>query len=287
MGSGSVAAPTARDPPPGTTRYGPPSRATAPSDSGGYSGRMELWNEARDGIALGYLRDLEAAGGGYLRRGVRGWALTADVERETGCHLPERLPLLHGRGLLTREDVRLPGRARPVWIYRISEAGACLVAEWEGSVPRTLQPSSPPGEGEREAAVYVPSGSLLALEALRLMMRDTTPSPLLPGERGWRTAAELEALVRPRPRRPPGWLFDMQTGDPDEWDDPPPWRDDERREPVVMQTVFTEDLNWLVRAGLAQRFGVPPVGRGRPTVLYRVTPAGAAVIPLDWRDPEG
>jgi len=39
-----------------------------------------------------------------------------------------------------------------------------------------------------------------------------------------------------------------------------------------------------VRTGLAQRWKVKPPG-GRVTALYRVTPLGGVVVPLEWREP--
>ncbi|HEX2094867.1 MAG TPA: hypothetical protein VHG28_20880, partial [Longimicrobiaceae bacterium] len=94
----------------------------------------------KDEVALSYLCHLEGRGGGYERRGVRGWALTADVERETGEYLPERLPYLYSRGLLIHDDVRQPKRSRPVWVYRISEEGARLMAVWEGVAGAACRP---------------------------------------------------------------------------------------------------------------------------------------------------
>lgn len=236
----------------------------------------------KDEAALSYLCRLEARGGGYEWRGVRGWALTADVERETGERLPERLPYLYSRGLLIHDDVRQPNRTIPLWIYRISEEGARFVAEREGVAYRPRRPREH-APGERETATYIPPGSVVALRALRMAMEDSKPSPHIPGERGWRTAFELDALLpRPKDARPE-WRVDMELGDPDEWDDPPPWRaQPERLLPAGPFGFSTEDMLWLIRAGYAQKFGAEYEWRHRPVLLYRATPAGMSVVSLEW-----
>lgn len=237
----------------------------------------------KDVVALSYLCRLEARGGGYEWRGVRGWALTADVERETGERLPERLPYLYSRGLLIHDDVRQPNRTLPLWIYRISEEGARFVAVREGVAHRPRRPREH-APGERETAIYISPGSVVALRALRRAIEDPKPSPHFPGERGWRTAVELDALVPGAKDAPPEWKMDMELGDPDEWEDPPPWRaQPECRPPVKPYGFSTEDMLWLVRAGFAQKFGAEYKWRQRPVLLYRITPAGMAVIPLEWQ----
>lgn len=128
----------------------------------------------------------------------------------------------------------------------------------------------------------MPAGALLALRALRLVAADPTPSPLLPDEPGWRTRAELAALVCPPHEDEPGWWVDMRVGDPE---DPAPWRGEEAWTPTRPQHFFEGDMHRLVRAGLAQRFGtVPPAGQ-RHEVLYRLTPLGASIVPLEWHEP--
>jgi hypothetical protein len=237
----------------------------------------------KDEVALSYLCHLEGRGGGYEWRGVRGWALPADVERETGERLPERLPYLYSRSLLIHDDVRQPNRTRSLWIYRISEEGARLVAEREGVAYRPRRPREH-APGERETAIYIPPGSVVALRALRLAMEDPKPSPHFPGNQGWRTAVELDALIQAPVKDLPEWKVDMEFGDPDEWEDSPSWRArPEYRPPIEPAGFSTEDMLWLVRAGYAQRSGAEYKWRQRPVLLYRVTFAGMAVVPLEWQ----
>lgn len=145
-------------------------------------------------------------------------------------------------------------------------------------------PGAPPTASEPRP-VYVPAGALLALSALRVAAADRAPSLLLPGEPGWRTRQELADLVCPPYEDDPDWLVDMRIGDLDEIDDPAPWRAErESPDPTRPRSFLDVDLTWLVRTGLAQRFGsIPEPGR-RHVVLYPLTPLGAAIVPLEWQE---
>lgn len=259
-----------------------------------------------DRIALRYLRYLALHGGGYERRGVRGWALRDDVEDAAGVWIPERLPYWHGYGLLDREDVRVPTHRRPVWIWRISQEGARVIAELEHLPHRRVPPLS---ASVGDAAVHIPGYSLAALRELRRALEMRVVSPLLPGEPGWRTLPELKAQAtgeeeeagtdvwEPRrtrdpldggeggeePKREPwksgDWVDELaeeaRGWDPLQGDTPDRW---------ALPPFGAEDLGWLVRAGLAQRWSVKPAGK-RVVALYRVTPLGGVVVPLEWREP--
>lgn len=244
-----------------------------------------------DAIALRYLRYLAVREGGYVRRGVPGWALREDVERATRLHLPERLPRMHARGLLDREDVRAPRLSRPTSIYRVTQAGADRVAS-EADLPRLrFLPPLRPAARETDVAIHVPRGAARALGELRRAMEKRMRSPHLPGESGWRTLGELRAqLGDADPAEPPvepwtpaglpweeagdeasggGW-DPLRGGAPLAAAQPPPG---------------TDDLAWLVRTGLAQRWTTrPPPARG--VTLYRITPLGGVAILLEWREPQ-
>ncbi|HEX2093356.1 MAG TPA: hypothetical protein VHG28_13205 [Longimicrobiaceae bacterium] len=260
--------------------------------------------EERDTIALCYLRYLAVRDGGYRRRGRLGWALREDVEKATGKRLPERLSRLHGMGLLDREDVRPQRLRHPVWIYRISQMGADLVANREQRQPCTIPPAS--SENRSDTAIYIPAGSWKALQELRRAMEMRVESPYLPGEPSWRTIGDLRRQV---------------TGEGDGiamkgWGHAP-WRDNEDEDHEVdpqlergwpdgsadgvhgsgwdplsgstpsvppRRTPRLEDVRWLVRAGLAQRWKVEEHGM-RPVALYRITNLGGVAIPLEWQAP--
>jgi hypothetical protein len=268
-----------------------------------------------DAAALRYLRYLALREGGYTRRGVPGWALREDVERATRQRLPERLPRLHARGLLDRDDVRAPRLARPVWIYRVTRAGADLAAEL-AHLPRlpVLRPLRP-AERATDAAIHVPAGAAVALGELRRAMEMRAESPHLPGEPGWRTLEDLAAQpggdTGTAPRRETRSRREPWDGSAAEEDDEQrtawgvPWAGDgghagrevhgdagEAWDPPSGgtprgpggRTPLPADLAWLVRAGLAQRWMAHPSGR-RAVPLYRATAPGCAAVTLEWRDP--
>lgn len=205
----------------------------------------DLW------AALDWLRKLEAGGGGYRRRGVRGWARREEAEAGAGVFLWERLPKLHRAGLVDRDDVRSPGRTRPLWLYRVTEAGVRVLAR--GQPYRPVAPPGPPDPDD--GAVYLPDGARGALEALRLALMDPAPGMALPHERGWRTGSELTALLAAQPGG------------------------------VGSRGFYSESLSWLVRAGLAERRTVTVAWRGQPVVVWRATPAGGVLQLIEWREP--
>jgi hypothetical protein len=262
---------------------------------------------SRDAIALRCFQQLEASSAGYLRRGVRGWALREDIERITRVQLPERLPKLHHRGFLDRVDVRAPGLTRPIWIYRITPMGAQLSGTRAG---RDYVPVAPMKEApDAGQAIYIPPHAWLALLALREAVLDPQ-SGILDGESGWRTMIQLTEHLRaeeddyePRPshqwwedpdawkagqeRRSAGWLGDIEKVEEilgSSWD---PLRGEVPQGPDndAGNWFFPPDVLWLVRAGLAKQRSWSAPWRRRPLLLYRVTDVGSTAVPLDWRDP--
>lgn len=259
----------------------------------------------QDRTVLRYLRRLAEHGGGYERGGVRGWAAREDVERGTGEErISEKLPRLHAGGLLDRVDARAPGLERPFWIWRIAREGSRVVSETEGLPPWEVPP--PPHPPGNDRTVYLPPDALAALYELRRAREALAESPHLPGEPGWRTVQELWAQAageegpevddrrgrhpwrsgpgaepEPDPDDPAEWL-ELLAAEPEGWD---PLRGG--MPPGGPPRTFSAyGLEWLVRRGLAQRWSVREEGR-RPLVLYRITPLGAGVVPLRWREPDG
>jgi hypothetical protein len=247
---------------------------------------------------------------------VPGWALREDVERATRLRLPERLPVLHGRGLLDREDARAPNLSRPAWIYRISQAGADRVAD-DAGLPRlpVLRPPCRAG-CDTDAAIHIPPGAALALRELRRATEMRVESPHLPREPGWRSIQDMAEQFRDEGRARPVWeprgrrrawepgpeteereALDL-PGEP--WMGDDDWTDqavrEEREEgwdplygdmPLARaeRTPGPGDLEWLVRAGLAQKWTAHHPGR-RAVPLYRITALGGVAIRLEWREPQ-
>jgi hypothetical protein len=199
-----------------------------------------------DAIALKYFGDLVSAGAGYERRGVRGWARLEDAQTATGHSLAVRVLGMYGRGLLQRDNVRPPGHVRPLWVYRITQAGADVVSHAEGDHRARV----PTPSDATDASVYVPDGPRLALRALRRILEERVPCRWAPEEAGWIPAAELRRRAEPTPA---AW-----------------W--------------FPEDLGWLVRAGLAERREVTTPGQSAPVILYRASAGGGVAPVLEWHE---
>jgi hypothetical protein len=253
----------------------------------------------QDDLVLGLLYLWADEQCGYDRMGVRGWILREELEAATNHRFPERLPRLAGAGLLDRDDVRAPGFGKPVWVYRISQRGARYVGERAGT-GASVQPLGPRTEADR--AVYVPPPALTALRHLCVAFERGHQSPLLPGEVGWMTTREvLEDIWGNRFVDPGlGWRGDRWSGDEDEdvpddtffsgsergWDElhggmP---RGQEEAAGSRVRNPYSDDFQWLVRAGFAQRFGVERTGR-KTVVLFRATPTGRTAQPLVAAEP--
>jgi hypothetical protein len=227
---------------------------------------------------LDYLWTLDARAGGYTRRGVRGWARREDVEMALGLPIPELLPRLRDRALVEEDHVHVSG-TRPVGVYRITATGDLLLARHQGRGARPPWPAG--GRGTEDVAVFIPPGARVALRLLREAFADPRSSPLLPdGGPGWRTEDELWQELHPDLDP---WLDDSEPG---EWvPGDPPWQRGDAPAAGPPPVFGRNDLDWLERPGLAQRWGVTRPGGTRPVVLWRVTAAGLAVVPLEWHPP--
>lgn len=187
---------------------------------------------------LRFLLKLVQGGGGFERRGVTGWAAVPEIHTGTGCSsLAEAIAVLMAAGMVSRDDARIAGTSAPVWVYRITDAGAQHLAESDGTA-RVSVPAPDAGEDER---VYVRPGVAAALRALTAAKTEALPNPVLPDAPEWRISRQLTSAID-------GTRF------------------------------FSDELAWVVRAGLAER-------RDDPVTLYRITAAGQAVKAMEWREP--
>jgi hypothetical protein len=187
---------------------------------------------------LRFLLKLAQGGAGFERRGVTGWASVAEIHTGTGCSaLAEDLAVLLAAGMVSRDDARIARTRAPVWVYRITDAGAQHIAGEHGA-PHASVPAPDEAEDER---VYVRPGVAAALRALTAAKTEALSDPVLPDAPEWRTSRQLTRALD-------GNRF------------------------------FSDELAWVVAAGLAER-------RDDPTILYRITAAGQAVKAMEWREP--
>lgn len=198
-------------------------------------------------FALRWLAKLEAAGAGYLRRGVRGWALREEIERGTGMYLGERFPRLARLGLVTRESVGLSGR-RPVWVFRVTTEGVRTAAAPPSDTPWREVPEPGPPQPE-DVAVCLPPGARLALLALRAVADAELADAKLSPHGEWWHASGL-ALVG---------------------------------EVVGLGGFGRTALGWLETRGLAESRHATDA-QGRPARLWRITSAGLVLPLLEWSD---
>ncbi len=153
-------------------------------------------------------------------------------------------------GRVTRVDVRAPGDARPVWVYRITRKGVDALAAAVRTAPAGIDH---PREEKGEAA-YIREGAWVALCALRSAVESPPrwEKTWVVGETGWRSSRDLTRLVE---------------------------KEDEEAGLSPGRSFLSEDLAWLARVRLAERQVVAK------THVYRVTEAGLNVQRLEWKEP--
>lgn len=110
------------------------------SPAGGAPRLLRGKRAARAWAVLDVLARCAVQGSGWRWGGVGGWMLFDEVEAASAEWVPEVLPHLAQLGLATRVDVRPPGRRRPVWMYRVGEAGVSLLTAHQGRSAPALPP---------------------------------------------------------------------------------------------------------------------------------------------------
>lgn len=192
-----------------------------------------------------WLSDLNRSGGGYELRGVRGWTHAKEIPDRLVRHT-DGLPRLAERRLLDRENIALPGRGTPFWLYRINVRGAEVAGVAAPAEPGAPEEAPPP-------RMIFTDEQWAALLYMHRAKTEATPARFVTRELGWRTIKEIRdgAAVRSR---------DLQ--------------------------VWPEDVALLERAGLLEKREATGVDRARPIIFYRVTDVGERVHRLDRHDPE-
>ncbi|MBB4635916.1 hypothetical protein [Longimicrobium terrae] len=196
--------------------------------------------------------DLARAGYGYELRGVRGWAGSANLEDSLKVYdAAAELRRAYRRGSITRANAGVPDARRPLWIYRIADAGARRLATLR---EQAYVPVAPPSLGGEPRALMPPT-VVAAMDALRYAAEHPGDQERVQGEPEWRTSLELTR-----------WLYA------------------EAEHTGVNRVFMPGDLERLVTNGLAQSRRVPPLlpdGK-RPVLLYRISITGAALRTLVW-----
>lgn len=147
-----------------------------------------------DAGILIYLRDEALRGRGWLRRGVRGWRLYAEIKDEhESIYIAEKLPHMARLGLLDRCDVLEFGRKRPTLLYRVSQEGERRLAAAQG---RPCEAIPRPEAGDRGGNLFVPCGSWAALTILQRCVGERI-GPVRFGAHGWMSIGEVGAGQAP------------------------------------------------------------------------------------------
>lgn len=200
---------------------------------------------------LVFLLDLATGDAGYEVRGASGWATASQIQKRTKVWSTHELMRAQARvGRVLEHDARVPGQAKPRWLYRITQKGADAIARALGSPAAAVE--APPRQ--EETRVLLDDAPRQAIEALRSALDAPMQQARewIPGEAGWRSSLELTAEM------------DLAVASADRtgrW--------------------FTgEDVRWLARVGLVES---RVLGH---THVYRLLPAGAALQVLEWREPD-
>jgi hypothetical protein len=234
-----------------------PGAEPAPAESGRHP---VLGSDPENRTILTYLRRLVLDGHGYEYRDVLGWATLEHIQTGTtkrGRHpiwqVPEKLRSLRLRELIHRENAALSGARSAEFLYRITDRAAAALASVEGTVHVEVPNPSP----DDDPRVLLRSGVADVLLGLRLAadVHEGKEGRWIDDEPEWRSSLELTAWTSAEHQR---------TG---------------RNRPYFV----TEDLRWAVTHGLVERRNVQD--KTRDVVIYRITLAGAAIVPLEWHGP--
>lgn len=187
-----------------------------------------------------WFSELDRSGGGYQLRGVRGWTLAKEVPERLIRHT-DGLPRIAERRLLDRENIALPGRGSPFWLYRINARGAGLAGVAAPAEPGAPEEAPPP-------RMIFTDEQWSALLYMRRAKSEASPARFANRELGWRTIKDIRdgGAVR---------SIDLQ--------------------------VWPEDVTMLERARLLEKREASGVDRARPIIFYRVTEIGERVQRLE------
>ena len=123
-------------------------------------------HDASELNALRALRKTVLEGRGWMRGGVRGWLLGAELNDLSGSSVASlSLQRLRGLGLVLGEPVRDPGRKQSPVLWRLTQAGEAELARLEEREPALIPLPTPDPEDER--VIYVGANAWRCLAVLR------------------------------------------------------------------------------------------------------------------------
>jgi hypothetical protein len=116
--------------------------------------------------ALRTLRKTVLEGRGWMRGGVRGWLLGAELNDLSGSSVASlSLQRLRGLGLVLGESVRDPGRKQPPVVWRLTQVGEMELARLEEREPEIIPLPVPDPEDER--VIYIGANAWRCLAVLK------------------------------------------------------------------------------------------------------------------------
>lgn len=138
---------------------------TAGAEQAGALGTPHLDLPRADYEVLAFLRGEALEERGWVRRGRPGWRFTHEM-RGAGIPTPWGFQRLHDEGFVDRIDERAPDRERPVYLYRITDAGARWVADKLDEEHRPIEAPRWDLAAHDAGAFFAPHRSVAALGAL-------------------------------------------------------------------------------------------------------------------------
>ncbi len=116
--------------------------------------------------ALRALRKTVVEGNGWMRGGVRGWLLGAELNDLSGSSVASlSLQRLRRLGQVLGEAVRDPGRSQSPVLWRITQAGETELARVEDREPGLIPPPVPDAEDER--VIYISASAWRCLAGFK------------------------------------------------------------------------------------------------------------------------
>jgi hypothetical protein len=209
----------------------------------------------RIATAVKFFVGLAVRDGGYLLRGVRGWAHPDDVRQTNrGVVWDPCCAQAAEAGMLMRELASAPGATSPEYVYRVTEKG---FRSYSTLPPDGISPAGPPDGIWR---LYAPQGGICVIQVLRDALAAAMHPRRMNGQPGWLTAVEINQPLR-------------------EWND-------RYGSPRTYRSYTSTDMLHLLALGLVEKSHVKLDGRQTPAVVYRITAAGRDGEVLEWKAPD-